>query len=87
MKANYHGMRLEYVANQIGRPPLEILKTKYPQAYKLLEERNNFYRHIDEIGYVEMPKDVYETWLNSVNLEKERREQDVRYKNALRLIE
>lgn len=87
MKANYHGMRLEYVANQIGRPPLEILKTKYPQAYKLLEERNDFYRHIDEIGYVEMPKDVYETWLNSVNLEKERREQDVRYKNALRLIE
>lgn len=87
MKANYHGMRLEYVANQIGRPPLEILKTKYPQAYKLLEERNDFYRHIDDIGYVEMPKDVYETWLNSVNQEKERREQNVRYKNALRLIE
>ena len=87
IKSNYHGIRLQYVADQIGRPPLDVLKSQYPDAYKLLEERNNFYRKLDEIGFVEMPKDVYERWLNSVNDEKERREHDIRYKNALRLIE
>lgn len=87
IKSNYQGIRLQYVADQIGRPPLDVLKSQYPDAYKLLEERNNFYRKLDEIGFVEMPKDVYERWLNSVNEEKERREHDIRYKNALRLIE
>ncbi len=87
IKSNYHGIRLQYVADQIGRPPLDVLKSQYSDAYKLLEERNNFYRKLDEIGFVEIPKDVYERWLNSVNDEKERREHDIRYKNALRLIE
>lgn len=87
MKSNYHSIRLTYTASQVGSPPPEILKAQYPQIYKLLEERNAFYRRLDEIGYVEMPKDVYETWLNSVNQEKERREHDIRYKNALRMIE
>lgn len=87
IKSNYHGIRLQYVADQIGRPPLDILKTQYPDAYKLFEERNAIYRRLDEIGFVEMPKEVYESWLNSINEEKERREHDIRYKSALRLIE
>ena len=87
MKYNYHGERLAYVAEQIGSPSLEILKAQYPQAYKLLVERNSIYRRMDEIGYTRMPKEVYETWLNSINQEKERREHDIRYKNILRLIE
>ncbi len=86
IKSNYHGIRLVYVANQIGRPPLDILKTQYPQVYELLEERNEVYRKLDELGFTQMPKEVYQTWLKSVNEEKERREHDIRYKNALRLI-
>lgn len=86
LRSNYHGLRLQFFADQIGRPPLEVLKGEYPQIYKLFEERNAVYRRMDEIGYVEMPKEVYETWLNSVNEEKEKREHDIRYKNALRLI-
>lgn len=86
IKSNYHGIRLSYVADQIGSPPLEILEAQYPLVYKMYEERNNVYRMLDEIGFIEMPKDVYETWLNSVNEEKEKREHDIRYKNALRLI-
>ncbi len=87
MKSNYHSIRLTFTASQVGSPPPDILKTQYPQIYKLFEERNAFYHRLDEIGYVEMPKEVYETWLNSVNQEKERREHDIRYKNALRMIE
>ncbi|MDH6310544.1 hypothetical protein M2451_003366 [Dysgonomonas sp. PFB1-18] len=86
MKNNYLGIRLEYVADQIGRPPLEILKTDYPYVYIMLEERNNFYKVMDESGYVEMPPELYEKWLNSANGEKEKREHDIRYRNIIRLI-
>jgi cell division protein FtsL len=87
MKSNYHSIHLSYAAHQVGSPPPDTLKVNYPYIYKLYEERNNVYRKLDEIGFVEMPKEVYENWLNSVNEEKERREHDIRYKSALRLIE
>lgn len=87
MKSNYHSIQLSYVAHQVGSPPPDTLKVHYPQIYKLFEERNNVYRRLDEIGFVEMPKEVYESWLNSVNKEKERRDHDIRYKSALRLME
>lgn len=86
MKNNYLGIRLAYVADQIGRPPLEILIADFPKVYELLEERNNFYKKMDDIGYVEMPPELYEKWLNSVNEEKEKREHDIRYRNIIRLI-
>lgn len=87
MKSNYHSILLSYVAHQVGSPPPDTLKAHYPQIYKLFEDRSNIYRKLDEIGFVEMPKEIYQTWLNSVNKEKERREHDIRYQNALRLIE
>jgi hypothetical protein len=86
LKANYHSACFEYTVNQIGRPPQDILKEQYPRIYELLEKRNNFYRKIDEMGFVEMPPEIYEKWLNSVNEEKERREHDTRYRNILRSI-
>lgn len=86
MKSNYHSIRLSYTASQVGSPPPETLKAEYPRIYELLEERNRIYRRMDEIGFVEMPKEIYQSWLNSVNEEKEKREHDIRYKNALRLI-
>lgn len=86
IKYNYLGERLAYVADQIGRPPLEILKTDFPHVYKMLEERNSYYKMIDDIGYVEMPPELYEKWLNSASGEKEKREHDIRYRNIIRLI-
>ncbi|MBB4037669.1 hypothetical protein GGR21_003590 [Dysgonomonas hofstadii] len=87
MKSNYHSIHLSYAAHQVGSPPPDTLKVHYPDIYKLFEQRNNVYRRLDEIGFVEIPKEVYESWLNSANEEKERREHDIRYKSALRLIE
>jgi hypothetical protein len=86
IKSNYHSARFEYTVDQVGRPPQDILKEQYPHIYKLLEERNNFYRKMDEIGFVRIPEEIYERWLNSINGEKEKREHDIRYKNILRLI-
>jgi hypothetical protein len=86
LKSNYHSARFEYTVDQVGRPPQDILKKQYPHIYELLEERNNFYRKMDEIGFVRIPEEIYERWLNSINGEKEKREHDIRYKNILRLI-
>jgi hypothetical protein len=85
VKSNYQTYCFEYVLNQIGRLHPDTLKVHYPQAYKLMNERNNLYRKIDEMGLLEMPKDAYEHWLNSVNEEKERREHDAKYNRVLQL--
>lgn len=87
IKSNYHGAHLHFVARQIGMPPLDTLKTRFPEVYQMYEKRNGYYRHLDDIGFVQMPKEIYEKWLKSVNEEKERREHDIRYKNIFRLIE
>ena len=86
IKANYETARFDYVINQVGRPHPEILKTYYPKIYKLLEDRNKTYRWLDDIGFREMPKEAYEDWLKSVEKEKERREQEEKYNNLLRII-
>ena len=74
VKSDYQSLRFEYVANQVGRPSPDILKTRYPKIYQLLEERNKSYQIIDASGYQEMPEQAYQEWLNSVNKEKEKQE-------------
>jgi len=86
MKSNYHSAHFEYTVNQVGWPPQDTLKVHYPRIYELYEERNNFYRKIDNMGYREMPKEAYNAWLNAVNEEKERREHDDKYNKVLRLF-
>lgn len=74
IKSDYQTLRFEYVVNQVGRPRPDILKTRYPKVYQLLEERNQTYQFIDASGYQEMPEQAYLEWLNAVNKEKERQE-------------
>ena len=61
MKSNYHSILLEHAADQVGRLPIDTLKTDYPRIYALLEERNKIYKRMDEIGFNVMPKEVYES--------------------------
>jgi hypothetical protein len=86
MKSNYETQRFEYVVNQAGRPHPDILKEHYPKIFELLEDRNTTYKRMDASGFREMPKEACESWLNSVNEEKERREHDEKYNKVLRLI-
>ena len=74
IKSDYQTLRFEYVVNQVGRPPIDSLKSHYPKVYRLLEERNQTYQIIDASGYREMPEQAYQEWLNSVNKEKEKQE-------------
>lgn len=76
IKSNYQTKRFEYVVSQVGRPHPDSLKVHYPHIYELYEERNNAYKRIDESGYREIPKEAYQAWLNSVNKEKKKQEEE-----------
>ena len=67
IKSNYETARFAYVAEQLGRPPLDSIKAHNPRAYKLYEERNRTYKHIDDLGYRDMPADAYQDWLKSMD--------------------
>lgn len=69
IKSNYKTVQFDYVTKQLGRPPIETIKTNYPYAYKLFEERNLIYKHIDDLGYRDMPADAYQNWLKSMDKE------------------
>ncbi|MDR0233058.1 MAG: hypothetical protein LBI82_13235 [Dysgonamonadaceae bacterium] len=86
IKSNYHSACFEYTVNQVGWPPKDTLKVHYPRIYELMEERNDFYRKMDNMGYREMPKDIYEYWLNSLNEEKEKREHNEKYHKVLQFV-
>ena len=51
IKSDYQTLRFDYVVNQVGRPPIDSLKSRYPKVYQLLEERNQTYQIIDASGY------------------------------------
>lgn len=76
IKSNYQTKQFEYVVNQVGRPHPDSLRVHYPRIYKLYEGRNNTYKRIDESGYREIPKEAYQAWLNSVNKEKKKQEEE-----------
>lgn len=76
IKSNYETARLAYVAEQLGRPPLDSIKAHYPRAYKLYEERNKTYKQLDDIGYREMPAEAYQDWLNSMDKELKKQQEE-----------
>lgn len=75
LKSNYQTRRLEWVVSQLGRPNPDVLKSKYPKAYKIFVERNQIYQKIDDSGFQGIPEEAYNNWLKSFNTEKEKREQ------------
>jgi hypothetical protein len=82
IKSDYYSLLFDYVLKQTEHPRPEILKAKYPKAYEILMQRNKLYETIDNMGFSEMPEEAYKDWLQSVNEEKEKQEQQG---NMLRL--
>lgn len=74
--ANYQTELLKYVAHQMGNPPKEVFK-KSLKANEILTKRNIYYNKVDNLGYVPMPKKLYEDWIESVRREKEKREKTI----------
>jgi len=68
-KANYQTYFFDYAAKLAGRPPIESIKETHPHLYELREERNKTYQLIDNIGLNDMPKELYDKWLHSLDEE------------------
>ena len=75
IKSNYQTRKLAYLVYQVGRPNPDVLKQRYPRIYKAFLDRNQTYQKIDDSGFQAMPVDAYNSWLKSMNAEKEKREQ------------
>ncbi len=68
LRANSHTARALYVIERTGMPNPERLHL-CPQAYKLHQIMLQSYQELDDTGYEEMPPEVYLDWLNRVNEE------------------
>ncbi|MDR0834811.1 MAG: hypothetical protein LBN93_11650 [Candidatus Symbiothrix sp.] len=84
-RSNYQSFLFEYLGNQAGRPPLESLKDTHPHLYKIREERDSIYRLIDNIGLRDMPKELYDKWLHSLDDEAEKYKNEHQYQQVIRL--
>ena len=52
----------------------EIMKGLSPEAYKHYEKMQALYNQIDDLGYEELPEDLYTRWLDHIAKEKEKSE-------------
>jgi hypothetical protein len=66
LKAKIASLRFENEADRHGRPPVDSLP-KYPDLYRLYRERIELQEKIDNTGYQDMPVEVYQKWLLSLN--------------------
>jgi hypothetical protein len=69
VKANLNTVRAMYVIERTGVPSVEKL-AECPQAYRMYQIMHDSYKVLDGSGYEEMPPDAYRNWLNRVNEEK-----------------
>jgi len=73
LQANYHTSRAMYVIERTGATSMKQL-SECPQAYGLYQKMHQSYKIMDDLGYEEMPPEIYMDWLESVNKEKEKPE-------------
>jgi len=75
--SNYYTNRFLYVSDQIGLTAnnYQSKLKQYPKAKELLKQRDAIYDQIDFLGYSPMPKEAYESWLQSMEEEKQKKDQ------------
>lgn len=67
MEANYETRLTLEIARLLNIRSPEVLKTVFPKAYKHHERMHELYKEIDDSGYEDMPKEIYERWLRHVD--------------------
>jgi len=65
LTSNYYTAQVDYIHYRMGRNDQAF--TQDLKAMEALNNRNEFYAFIDQMGYQQMPSEVYETWLKSVD--------------------
>ena len=69
MQSDYYTLLFHRVVQQLGSPPLTILKQN-KKAFDLYLKRNQLYDQIDATGFEPMPEEVYKDWLKSLDQKK-----------------
>lgn len=80
IKANYSGVRFEFVAKQLGINPmdnkqLQTIKDN-PNAIALLQQANEEGKKVEQLGFTFMPQEAYESWLGSLKEAKRKQENE-----------
>ena len=69
LRANYHTYLFEYIAKQLGTPPVNVLPA-YPKAYTMYKHVCSLHQHLNNLGYEYIPEEIYEKWLQSLEEKK-----------------
>lgn len=72
-KADILMLKTDLSLKKAGNPPLEQI-AQHPEAQENYVTLLHQYDLIDRLGYVQMPKGIYETWLASLNSEQHKQE-------------
>lgn len=79
-KANVSQVRFANVMKQLGINPEDKRDLQrigyFPKAIEQLNQINEQFNHIDNLGYAEMPASAYESWLGSLKAEKNKQESE-----------
>lgn len=70
LKSQYQTRLTLTLAHLLNAPKPEDMKAKSPEAYKHFELMQELYRQIENLGYEELPEDLYARWLDYIEKEK-----------------
>ncbi len=69
-KADYETQLTLTLAKLLKAPKPDIMKDVSPEAYQHYEQMQDLYKQIDDLGYEELPNDLYARWLDYIAKEK-----------------
>ena len=70
LKAAYEESLTMTLAHLLDAKKPEIMKEKSPEAYKHYEQMQALYKQIDNLGYEELPSEIYARWLDYLGKQK-----------------
>lgn len=85
VKSDYYTMLMQHVAQQVKAPTPQHLKGN-KEAMKVYEQMNKLYALLDDLGFENMPEQVYKDWLNTLKEKKQQQDSQVkmiRFSNGL----
>ena len=71
VKANYYSHLFDFVASQLHYPPVSLLPAD-PKVFALYNQMHAQYGVIDKTGFQDIPNKVYQDWLKSFEIEKQK---------------
>jgi len=74
LKSAYQTRLTLVLGHLLNAPNPDVMKQKSPEAYKHFELMQAQYKEIDDMGYEELPDDLYARWLDYIEKEKEKSE-------------